>query len=1328
MTDWLSRIVFATGLAVIAGGAEAGAPRLTLRCGGDNDLFRTLTASGYVCQRVDSNREAVERAVEGGAVLILADGYPAAPTVIEPDVLEAAARKKLRLYLEYPAALPGVELGPPKAARWERAVVNSDFFGPSLARLRILAINGLHFVPAKADGAHVVAARVAGFDSAVFGLPPETDSILFELPGQRALVATTKLSHFVTGRYAPQDAWQALWAGVLAWLCPDGERPALVWTPSVRPSYGRTEPLPADAELRAVRRGTEWFHRSKLLLHPSRLEAVNEAAGKDGLLPTPPPDAPVGDGTLGILEAPLAIVLPDGSQMQGVARRGDCHGESAMALAFGAQLGAGASNAEIARNLLDYYLFTSEARKRERGDPAHGAYGLIAWGVTSPAWYVANYGDDNARLLLGTAAAAALLGESRWDEAMTRCLLANLRTTGRRGFRDDRIDLPALSAQGWRPFFRRSLVSYSPHMEAYLWACFLWAYQQTGYELFYERAENALRLTMAQYPNGWRWTNGLAQEKARILLALAWLVRVKDTPEHRAWLRTAVDGLVALQEPCGAIREELGLPGKGMFPPPASNEQYGGNEASLIQQNGDPVSDLLYTVNFAFLGLHEAAAAGDETARRAADRLAGFLCRIQIRSEAQPALDGGWFRAFDFKRWESWASNADAGWGAWAIESGWTQGWIVSVLGLRQMQTSLWGLVTKAGIGSDFDRLRHEMLPDEAIQSLALITGQHDAVGGVVTLVTQPSPSYPGGGPGGLTDGRLGGEDHTDSEWLGFEGADLVATLDLGAPTAITRLSAGFLQSLRVGIYLPPRVEFEVSDDGAAFRSASPVRRAMEPDASGPARVLQSSDPLDLRARYVRVRAPNFGTIPVGQPGAGRPAWLFVDEIAVNLAKAEPGDVARARPKPAVSLTLIPPSPVTDQITLEVRGAVRNDDDQPRSFEVAVYLDAEEASSPLHREKLGVPAASAAGFKFRWPTRGHAGQHRVILVAQAGDQTLRIERPLEIFASDARSARRLGGAWVDIYHHCENEGKPFNAELGQMTDANWRELVRAMQATDQNLLVITMLFQNFVHRAEHAFIPATYPGKAYYPSRLYPARMPIASKDPLETIMDEADKLGLHVMPGVGIYAFFDYTANSLTWHQRVADELWERYGHHPSFYGWYVSEEQCGGLYTPNRGDPALQRREMVEFFQAFTAHVRKHAPDKPVLLATNPHGLRGAEATYRQLLPHLDILGPFGFHRMPDGDLTGEEAASLLQSLCDASGTHLWLDLETFVFRNGAELHPRPLDGLLSDFRRFPNFEKILHYQFPGMMSAPEMTRQPGGAASVQLYRDYQQYLRKD
>ncbi len=420
-----------------------------------------------------------------------------------------------------------------------------------------------------------------------------------------------------------------------------------------------------------------------------------------------------------------------------------------------------------------------------------------------------------------------------------------------------------------------------------------------------------------------------------------------------------------------------------------------------------------------------------------------------------------------------------------------------------------------------------------------------------------------------------------------------------------------------------------------------------------------------------------------------------------------------------LSLTLIPPSPLTDQITLDIRAAVRNDSANARQYVIAFYLDEEKPDTQLHREVLEVGARTSVGVKFRWQTKGHAGQHRILLMAQTGEQTERFERPLNIIASDARSSRRLGGAWVDLYHHDPAEGKPFDEELGKMTEPQWRELVRAMHEVDQDLLVVTMLFQNFTHRGRHKIETDGYHGKAYYPSKLFTGRMPIATPDPLEAILSEADRLGMQVMPGVGMYAFFDYTKGSLDWHKQVAAELWERYGHHPSFYGWYVSEEKDGSL-----GDTE-ERREIVEFFREFSAFVHRLAPDKPVMMAPNCFHLRGAEQAYRELLPHLDILCPFGFHRMPTGDLTGDEAAALVQSLCDAAGCHLWMDVESFVFRNGVELHPRPVADLISDVSRFANFEKTLHYQFPGLWSAPWMSRKPGGAATVNLYREYRQFL---
>jgi hypothetical protein len=95
-----------------------------------------------------------------------------------------------------------------------------------------------------------------------------------------------------------------------------------------------------------------------------------------------------------------------------------------------------------------------------------------------------------------------------------------------------------------------------------------------------------------------------------------------------------------------------------------------------------------------------------------------------------------------------------------------------------------------------------------------------------------------------------------------------------------------------------------------------------------------------------------------------------------------------------------------------------------------------------------------------------------------------------------------------------------------------------------------------------------------------------------------------------------------------------------------------------------------------------------------------------------------------MPEDDLGGEAAAALLQKLCDKSGTHLWMDLEAFLFGEKKELYPRPVEGLISDLIRFPEFEKTLCFQFSGLFNAPWMSRKPGGEATVKLYRDYKKY----
>ena len=691
--------------------AEQSAAPLTFCCPAQNDLYLALGKAHY--PRFGTPRAAIQNAALGSAVLLLADGYPPRQTTVDPDGFALAQDKNLRLFIEYPAALPGLELAPPRNAAWERLVVSSDKFAPALPRLRILTAHICRFVPvSNSPPAHLVLARVAGYDTAIYGLPEkDVFPILFELPERNLIVATTRLSTFVTGRYAPARDWSLLWERILSALDPQHPH-QLEFASVVKPAYSATAQLPARFEDQAFAEAVGWLNHSHLLVHPSeKVRLYQLLAANVETAPSVRPDAPEGDGSLGILEGYGSRIFSDGMQLRRLPLRSDCNLEAAMVFALDSQLDGHKHSALIASNLLDFVYFNSGLCQGARADPQHGAFGLIGWGDVAPRWLVANYGDDNARAMLATTVAAAGLQTDRWDESLMRALLANLRTTGKLGFRGDRIDVPALAQKGWQFYYQAATTNFSPHYESYPWACYLWAWQHTGFRPFLDRTRTAIAMTMEAYPDQWHWQNNL--ERARMLLCLAWLVRVEDTPEHREWLNRMAGDLLACQQASGAIQERVSRIQRDGFHPPERNEDYGTSETPLLQQDGDPVSDQLYTTGFALLGLHEAAGAtGDPKLKRAEDRLAEYLCRIQTRSQRLPHLNGTWFRAFDDRRWEAWASSADSGWGAWSIESGWGQAWTAAVLALRQQGTTVWNFTAKTRVRDYFSKLRAQMLPD----------------------------------------------------------------------------------------------------------------------------------------------------------------------------------------------------------------------------------------------------------------------------------------------------------------------------------------------------------------------------------------------------------------------------------------------------------------------------------------------------------------------------------------------------------------------------------------------------------------------------------------
>ncbi len=149
-------------------------------------------------------------------------------------------------------------------------------------------------------------------------------------------------------------------------------------------------------------------------------------------------------------------------------------------------------------------------------------------------------------------------------------------------------------------------------------------------------------------------------------------------------------------------------------------------------------------------------------------------------------------------------------------------------------------------------------------------------------LKTEHNKAYPGSGMYTLVDGVLGAKNFKDGRWMGFDGRDVEAVIDLGAVKEIHTLSARFLQDVGAGIFLPASVEYALSDDGAAFGRAHVVTNTVPVDEKEIVVHPFTQTMTNTAARYVRVRAKNMGACPAWSISPGAPSWLFADEFIIE--------------------------------------------------------------------------------------------------------------------------------------------------------------------------------------------------------------------------------------------------------------------------------------------------------------------------------------------------------------------------------------------------------------------------------------------------------------
>ncbi len=144
------------------------------------------------------------------------------------------------------------------------------------------------------------------------------------------------------------------------------------------------------------------------------------------------------------------------------------------------------------------------------------------------------------------------------------------------------------------------------------------------------------------------------------------------------------------------------------------------------------------------------------------------------------------------------------------------------------------------------------------------------------------NPQYTAGGDEGIIDGIHGDINWRKGEWQGYQSQDFEAIIDLGKEQEILSCKANFLQDSKSWILMPVKVEFYTSTDDKNYTLTEPIANTIKPEDEVSQLKEFASSNKKVHARYVKVKAYNFGKLPAWHQGAGGDAFIFIDEIMIQ--------------------------------------------------------------------------------------------------------------------------------------------------------------------------------------------------------------------------------------------------------------------------------------------------------------------------------------------------------------------------------------------------------------------------------------------------------------
>ena len=312
--------------------------------------------------------------------------------------------------------------------------------------------------------------------------------------------------------------------------------------------------------------------------------------------------------------------------------------------------------------------------------------------------------------------------------------------------------------------------------------------------------------------------------------------------------------------------------------------------------------------------------------------------------------------------------------------------------------------------------------------------------------------------------------------------------------------------------------------------------------------------------------------------------------------------------------------------------------------------------------------------------------------------------------------RKIDGTFFEFHHHNTPEGKYWNPAIDQFTGEQWREKVREISALGMEYIVVmaTALYD-----------------KCYFNSSVFPFA-DIPCTDPIEELLQEADNCNVKVFLGNGFYGDWTKASQNITSKEvidrsfRAMEELTTLYAHHKSFYGWYFPDETCIIL---------KYSKDFMNYVNLCSARCRLLTPEKKTLIAPYGTNLVMANNKFISQLAELDVdfiayQDEVGV-RKTKVDRTKRLFEKLRKAHDKAGRSELWADIELFDFEGmvyKSALIPASFERIQKQIENVaPYVDKILGYQYLGLMNPTDSKAFSGHENSTKLYDDYKNYIEK-